>query len=74
MGIPQPEYEDQETPQLPMSAEMIGHVMGVPERLLSNRHVKELQRRGKGIHDGYLIIKIENGKVVGIGDARFKFF
>lgn len=74
MGIPQPEYEDQETPQIPMSTEMIGHVLGVPERLLTQRHVKELQRRGKGIHDGYLIVEIKDSKVVKIGDVRFKLF
>lgn len=75
MGIPQPEYEDQETPQIPMTPEMIGHVLGTPERLLTNRHIKELQRRGKGItHEGYLIIEIKGGKVTKIGDVRFKLF
>jgi hypothetical protein len=40
------------------------------KRLLNNKHINELQRRAKGIREGYLHVKIHEGKVVAIADTR----
>ena len=42
----------------------------MPKRLLSKQHISELQRRGKGIREGWLHIKIHNGEAVAIADTR----
>lgn len=42
----------------------------LPKRLLNNKHINELQRRAKGIREGYLHVKIHEGKVVAIADTR----
>lgn len=68
----QPHNNDEQGQDWPLTPELIGSVLGVdkPKRLLSNKHIAELQRRGKGIREGELRIKISNGKVVAIADLR----
>ena len=74
----QPYNDDESQPQefpLTDAAELLVKAMGVEtKRLLSKQHIQELQRRGKGIREGYLHIKIHEGRVVGIADTRWHLF